>query len=519
MRIFTLLATLALSTTAFAQSTLTTTFAGGLNASGNMFDLVAIDPAGVTIRGFDVHLNAGFWNLRVYKRTVPGPYLPSVNTTADWTLVGQAGGVQSNGINVATPVPIVINEYVPNGATQSFYVTVTSGSGINYTVGSATGALFTSDASLEIYEGAGLTYPFTSNANPRVFNGNIHYYTGLLDFASKQTFGMGCGGNPVGDAQYEQFSTGTFDLSGTGHTYTWTGNGYELRDGAGAIVPPTNSPTPFNLDDVVVTTTGFLMPSPSGIGADIAICSNGWLTFDSSVTDADYTESVAELRNDPWSRIAFLWDDLNPEGGGTVHLEQVGLGEFHVTFTDVPEFVTGGANNCQVALFANGNIEVRYGACTLTDCLVGCSPGFGAGDLGGTDYSNLINTGRVAVETGVGPYSPPLSLDSNLPALGQNWDLTLDDGEAFAVFFFGEVAIDPGVDLTPLGGDGCEGYTNASLGGFFGPISAGTAIYSVAVPANPALVGAELTVQALSASASVPWGFSTSNGLTGTVGY
>ncbi|MCK5942398.1 MAG: hypothetical protein KAI24_10545, partial [Planctomycetes bacterium] len=169
---------LSLTAAITAQSPLTTTFAGGNGQAGNMFDLVATNAAGVTIKNFDVNLDAGTWDLEVYKLTTPGPYLPSVTNPADWTLVCAVSSVVSAGPNVPTLLPLSVEEFIPSGATQSFYVTVTNGTAINYTNGTTTGALFASNADLEFYEGAGMSYPFGSNFNPRVFNGNIYYDVG-----------------------------------------------------------------------------------------------------------------------------------------------------------------------------------------------------------------------------------------------------------------------------------------------------------------------------------------------------
>ena len=78
---------LTLAAAVSAQSSLTTTFAGGNGQSGNMFDIVATNAAGVTIKYFDVNLDAGVWDMEVYRLTNPGPYAPSVNTPGDWSLV------------------------------------------------------------------------------------------------------------------------------------------------------------------------------------------------------------------------------------------------------------------------------------------------------------------------------------------------------------------------------------------------------------------------------------------------
>jgi len=81
----------------------------------------------------------------------------------------------SAGDNVPTPLNLSLGINVSAGELVAFYVTLVTTTAINYTNGTTTGVLFTSDANMEFYEGAGLSYPFTSNFNPRIWNGNINY--------------------------------------------------------------------------------------------------------------------------------------------------------------------------------------------------------------------------------------------------------------------------------------------------------------------------------------------------------
>lgn len=163
-------------TAALSAQSLTTTFAGGNGQSGNMFDVVAIND--LTVKSFDVNCGTGVYDFEVYTLPSGSPYLPDVSNAAAWTLVSSVTGVTGNGPGVPTFLPICVNTHVPAGATQAFYVTISNGTGINYTNGTTTGALFASDANMEFYEGAGMSYPFGSNFNPRVFNGNINYELG-----------------------------------------------------------------------------------------------------------------------------------------------------------------------------------------------------------------------------------------------------------------------------------------------------------------------------------------------------
>jgi len=145
--------------------------------AGNMFDIKAVNATGVTIRGFDVNVDpVGPMDIDVYIVTGGGPFAGNETNPLAWTLIGTATGVLSNGTDVPTPVPLVIDVPIPPGATQGFYVTVTGGlTSMNYTNGTTQGALFASNTDLEFQEGIGNAWPFGGFFTPRVWNGNIHY--------------------------------------------------------------------------------------------------------------------------------------------------------------------------------------------------------------------------------------------------------------------------------------------------------------------------------------------------------
>ncbi len=132
------------------------------------------------------------------------------------------------------------------------------------------------------------------------------------------------------------------------------------------------------------------------------------------------------------------------------------------------------------------------------------------------------NTTASSVGFGIGcPATQPLALNSNQPLLGTDWLLTassVDPASPFCLFWFGEIAVNPGVDLGFIGAAGCFAYTNANLGAFLAPVTSGSGTFTVSVPNNPALLAYALTVQASAASNSTAVGFVTSNGLTGVIG-
>ncbi len=98
--------------------------------------------------------------------------------------------------------------------------------------------------------------------------------------------------------------------------------------------------------------------------------SNGYITgyaFDSNPAesfDAHFSEA----------RISMLFDDLDPEAGGTVTYRQT-EDRFAVTFENVPESGTTNSNSFQCELFYDGRIRLTWLGIDATDGLVGLSQG------------------------------------------------------------------------------------------------------------------------------------------------
>ncbi|MAP54771.1 HYR domain-containing protein [Altibacter sp.] len=178
--------------------TLGTLFTGGNGSFGNMFDINAL--SNVVINSFDVNMdNGAVLDVDVYAKV--GTWAGSEDTPGDWTLIGTATGVVSNGDGVPTPLNLSLNYSIPLGETHAFYVTPTNGTtgqGFNYTNGTTTGAVFASDANIEFLEGAAKAFPWTGTTfAPRIFNGNIIYETGGLNV--QLVSGLGTGATfPVG---------------------------------------------------------------------------------------------------------------------------------------------------------------------------------------------------------------------------------------------------------------------------------------------------------------------------------
>lgn len=512
------MAALAISATAFAQSPLTTTFAAGNGQNGNMFDIVALNPSGVTIDYFDVHVGTGTFDFEVYKLTTPGPYLPSVNTAADWTLVGSVTGVEGQGNGNPTQLPIPVCEFIPAGATQSFYVTTTNGGIMNYTNGSTTGVVFASNADLEFLEGAGVAYPFASNFNPRVFNGNIYYNVGndpaacTSAFASKELFGTGCYESAA--SFYEVMDAASMDLGGVAVIGTNNGNGYDITTAPSSIAALGPGAVNTNLGDDASVDTATI-----GGTLGIHVGSNGWVALGGG-NSTGFAPDVATMLSNPATGL-YAWTDLQPlSGGGTngdIWYEESGS-VATITFDNVDGWNTGLPNTIQFTWdTATGDFVIAFGVVSTgnpEDWLIGYSQGGASVDGGPTDLS-------------AGPFSvaatdgPALALDSSAPLLGSIWSLQLDNidpASPFAVFGFGDAAIDPGFDLTPLGGPGCFLYMNGNLGFFIQPQMAGSSSINVLLPNISSLLGAFAAAQGAGFTSQNALTFATSNGLRVTVG-
>jgi len=143
--------------------------------AGQMFDITAINP--ITIRCFENNLYAGTAQYRVYYKM--GTHVGFETKAAAWTEIGTAVSITSNGLNVPTPIPTPINISIPARQTAAFYLTcdrtLTHGGGNRYTNGTAVGNIIASDGNLQIKEGIGKAWSYSTNFVSRLFNGGVFY--------------------------------------------------------------------------------------------------------------------------------------------------------------------------------------------------------------------------------------------------------------------------------------------------------------------------------------------------------
>jgi hypothetical protein len=189
----------------------------------------------------------------------------------------------------------------------------------------------------------------------------------------------------------------TEDFSGTGVDMTNTSITF-FPDGSGGYTAPCiGTTTAFHSspagatylslsdDDSQQVTLGGAAAVPF-FGADYSsfyVGSNGYITFGSS--DDEYDESLSHHFN--WPRISGLFNDFNPEEGGSIYWKQE-TDRVSVIYDSVPEYDNGGANNFEIEMFFDGTLRITLLDVTSVEGVTGISDGTGMpGDFGQSDFS------------------------------------------------------------------------------------------------------------------------------------
>jgi subtilisin family serine protease len=148
------------------------------------------------------------------------------------------------------------------------------------------------------------------------------------------------------------------------------GFGYKWRDSDEPGGPA------FNWVDITATGTQISFPSPDdGMSGAIPlgmtfpfygnnfpsakVCTNGYMTFDTSSTSCRYSNYSLPSSSLPVNSIAMFWDDLHLRSTGRVHYLYDGT-RFILQFTDVERYSSGSMLTFQVQLYPNGKILLQY---------------------------------------------------------------------------------------------------------------------------------------------------------------
>lgn len=389
-----------------AQSSLTTTWAGGNGQSGNMFDLDAT--SSVQVLSLDCNLIAGTWTVQVYAVTGGGSYLGKETDPTAWTLVDTFSGVTSTAGNVATALPPLSQPVaVTPGSKQGVYVTLSAGGTMNYSNGTTEGAVFATDGVLTFYEGKGVIHPFGVHYAPRVWNGTIHYAPlGVQPDYQVNQPGASLDVNGAQSLGYASASTASPTC--TLNTLNW-------------------APGPSSVAyDIVVTTGGSLIPASAGalvtaggqvINIEYFHASRVWL-FGASFTMPPFPASL---------------DFYLPHGAPPVQGQMAAMdptspdGMFYSQAID--HWVTPGSSTVSLPLLDDGGQTIDLGpACWVTG---------GTTEWYGTPFSHVtaLSNGRLSAGTTIDTdFSPTLAEAlGDEPFLGYWCDLSPNSGGTWSI--------------------------------------------------------------------------------------
>jgi len=103
----------------------------------------------------------------------------------------------------------------------------------------------------------------------------------------------------------------------------------------------------------------------------LRVCTNGWVSFTS--TSTGYNNQGIPLADDPNNLLAIMWDDLNPNDGGTIYYYADPVyNRFIVEYDGVPHYSTGNPETFQVIIADDGSITYQYKTVSAgTGCTVG----------------------------------------------------------------------------------------------------------------------------------------------------
>lgn len=204
------------------------------------------------------------------------------------------------------------------------------------------------------------------------------------------------------------------DISCGGGDYALGGSGSAFEDISGS-----GTQLVLGDDQGQTVALGFTFQFFGSSKTNVSVCSNGYLTFGSDLTD--FSNDPIPNATDPNDLIAVLWDDLNPSSGGTVHYEVRGAApnrRFIAQWTNVPQFANTDMNTFQAVLFeGSNNVELRYGNFTpqafAGDYTAGIENATGTAGIG-LDTSTLAPGDSHLIELVVQPSPCPIPVDVDL---------------------------------------------------------------------------------------------------------
>ena len=389
------------------------------------------------------------------------------------------------------------------------------------------GGASTDNATFELFAAAG-TFDMANNS--LLLAGTNPGYSYVLlgapaNCATASSYGTGC--LEVADSLYEFFATAASnDLGGSAISWFFGGSSYTMISPiTGSIVPVgpgAANVAPGLLDGQTSFTLSSPMPGPGGPVTSLNVTTKGQIELTGPSTFVDFTPTVAEFiaRTNTVFCCWADWDQTDP-GSGLIWFEEVG-GVAYVTWDNVNHFSAAAPSRFQFQFdLATGAVSLVFGTMDTTNTgalLVGFTAAGGAIDPGSSDLSTIGSAvvGFTEVQA--------MAMDAvGVPSLGNSsfgFNATnVPQLLPVGFIFFGDFVLNPGVDLGFIGMDGCNAYTNASIGNFSFPAIGGSGFAPLPIPNNIAFVGATLSAQTLALSTLTTLNLVASNGVQFTAGF
>jgi hypothetical protein len=163
-------------------------------------------------------------------------------------------------------------------------------------------------------------------------------------------------------------------------------SGFAVTQVAAPLFAEAGTPLELGDDDDEAVALPFAFPFYGTAYRTVFVSSDGNVTF-GTADGATGSRDLARLVEGP-PRIAPLLADLDPSHGGSVAWSTAG-DRFSVTWTAVPQFDQADRNTFQVSLYADGRVEMAYGAevsSAIDAGAVGIAPGGGATGFTPVDF-------------------------------------------------------------------------------------------------------------------------------------
>ena len=360
-----------------------------------------------------------------------------------------------------------------------------------------------------------------SPANP---GWTVQALGGSQQCSTVQSYGTGC--IAVTGNAHELLPAGNFDLAGKAFVATRNGNHYSLLESTTAsIVPPsaTAQLLPLGDDDALTVNLSAQMPIPGSTTNQLTVCSNGIVTLGPVSNTIAFAPSTSDFLTWPRPAVAPMWHDFQPNatGSGSIKFEEIG-GIAYLTWDDVYNWgqVTGETFQVQFDV-ATGDITVVYASNHNNignDYLVGVTAGGPLTNPGGYDLSVVLQSGVDVFDA----ESSPLQLSGDRPQLGTQWNLLTQNVDSLSpinIVFFGTMR-SSGIPLATIGlqAPGCFIWLGDALASRTSGVNGGQSAATLAIPSNPALIGAAITAQSACLTTVNPGGLLMSNGIEGRLG-